>query len=195
MKKTLFLLVFALSAVKILAAEAAVKPAAETTTAKPAQETRIVYDVYKHMNNSNDIFLGIGGLSLGVGAGVLANAGNNHSMQGMGLENVIWGLAEGGFYIFNKNFGTREEDEKKAREQFVSQSGWHAVMDLGLILTGGCLAVFGNDYIKGHGMGIMIEAAMLVVLDGANFFIASNPQDVKDWGAGMSYNFKFASSR
>jgi len=33
---------------------------------------------------------------------------------------------------------------------------------------------------------------MLATYDGINFFIASNPKDVKDWGAGVGFNIRLA---
>ncbi len=193
MKKMIFLLVFAFMCAGVFAAEAAPvsTPAASTPTAQ-AEETLIVYDVYKHIDTASNIFLGIGGLSLGIGTGIMANAGNNQLSFGIGVQTLVWGAVETCLFLYDKNFIKQEEDEKKAIQQFKDRSGLHAIFDLAYIVAGGCLALFGDDSIKGHGMGIMIQGGILAAYDGVNFFIASNPEDVKDWGAGVKYNIKFA---
>jgi hypothetical protein len=156
------------------------------------EKTIIVYDVYKHMETSSHIFLGIGGLSLGVGAALAASANGNQIVLGAGLQSVFWGAAETGLYLFDKNYGEKELNEKKATEKFAEMSKWHAIFDLAIMTAGGCLAIFGNDSMKGHGIGIMMQGAMLATYDGINFFIASNPKDIKDWGAGIGWNIRIA---
>jgi hypothetical protein len=193
MKKTALILALFFMCGCLLGADAVAQPVPGTKTAKPAEEETIIsYDVYKHMENSSDIFLGIAGLSLGMGAGLIANAGNNPTTLGIGVENLTWGLVEACFFLYDRNFVDKISDEKKAREEYVKMSGWHAIFDLGYIAAGGCIALFGDKYLKGHGLGIVVQGMMLSVYDGINFFIASNPEDVKDWGAGVKYNIQIA---
>lgn len=185
-------------------AEDAALPAETTPTAEPAastapaageeqkEKTIIVYDVYKHMENSSAIFLGIGGISFAIGAAMSTVAHENAIMLGAGISSVAWGAAETGIYLLNRNFGQKELDPEKARAQYADMSGLHAIIDLAVMAGGGCMAIFGNDFVKGVGMSMLIEGAMLAAYDGINFFIASNPQDVKDWGAGVGYNIHFA---
>jgi hypothetical protein len=174
-------------------AAASVDNAANTAEASaPQEKTIIVYDVYKHMENSNNIFLGIGGLSIGMGVAIASTAHNNATALGMGIQSVIWGGAETGLYLLDKNFGQKELNAEKARLKYAEMSGWHSVIDLAVIAGGCCLTVFGNNDIKGYGIGMMIQGAMLATYDGINFFIASNPKDVKDWGAGVGFNLRLA---
>ncbi|MCX7698434.1 MAG: hypothetical protein N2114_03085, partial [Candidatus Goldbacteria bacterium] len=65
---------------------------------KEADEYIIVYDVFKHKETASNIYLGIAGLSLGIGTGILANAGNNEFLFGVGVQNIIWGLGEACVY-------------------------------------------------------------------------------------------------
>jgi hypothetical protein len=172
---------------------AAVDTAGNTAVAEVQKEkTVIVYDVYKHMETSNNVFLGISGLSIAMGVGLATTAHKNTIQLGSGIGSVIWGGAETGLYLFNKNFGVKEPDPEKARRNFAEMSGWHSVIDLAIMVGGGCLTMFGNDSIKGYGIAAMVEGAMLATYDGINFFIANNPKDVKNWGAGVGYNLKFA---
>ena len=193
MRKTALALVFLLLCGSLLADDTATQPVPGTQTAKPAkEETFVVYDVYKHMQNSSDIFLGISGLSLGMGMGLIANAGDNKTTMGIGVENLAWGAVEGGLYLYDRNFVDKSSDEKIAREIYVRTSGLHALFDIGYIVAGGCIALFGDRDLKGHGLGIIMQGTMLTIYDGINFFIASNPQDVKDWNAGIKYNIRIA---
>lgn len=198
MKRISLIMVLLLLCGCLLGDDTAARPVAATQTAAPQAaatpiiETKIVYDVYKHMDNSSHIFLGIAGLSLGMGAGLIANAGNNTTTMGIGIENVTWGAVEAALFLYDTNFVEKISDEKKAREAYVKMSELHAIYDLGYIVAGGCIALFGDNSLKGHGLGIMMQGAILSIYDGVNFFIASNPQDVKAWGAGIKYNIQLA---
>jgi len=158
----------------------------------PAEKTIIYYDVYKHIENSSHVFLGIGGLSLGIGTSMAAVAGGNALTLGAGLQTGIWGAAQTALYLWDRNFGEREKDPEKARQKYADMSGLHAMIHLAVMAAGGGLAIFGNETIKGHGIGIMIQGAMLAAYNSVNFFIASNPGDVKDWGAGVIYRMELA---
>jgi hypothetical protein len=194
MKKLFIVLMILAFTCPVWAADAEASPVAEAAKPVVQKETTIlVYDVYKHMETSSHVFLGIGGLSLGIGIATAATAGSNQIALGTGLQMGIWGAAETALYLLDKNFSVKEKDPETARIKFAEASGWHAILDLAFMVGGGCMAIFGNDTIKGHGMGIMIQGAMLAAYDGINFFVASNPQDVKDWGAGVGYNVRFAS--
>jgi hypothetical protein len=172
---------------------AAVDTAGNTAAAVVQKEkTTVVYDVYRHMETSNNVFLGISGLSIALGVGLATTAHRNAIQLGSGIGSVIWGGAETGLFLLDKNFGLKELDPEKARQKFAEMSGWHSVIDLALMVGGGCLTIFGNNDIKGYGIATMMEGAMLATYDSINFFIASNPKDVKDWGAGLGYNIKLA---
>jgi hypothetical protein len=194
MKKILFIAAILSIAGSMLAAETPApvtvaaktdQPAASaaTKTAKTEGESVLVYDVYKHMETASDVFLGIGGLSIGVGVGIIANSDGNSTSMGIGVENLCWGLVETGLNLYERNFVQKESDETKAREGFASMSGWHVAFDLAAMVAGGVMAVTGDKTLSGHGMGIMIQGGILAIFDSVNFFIAGNPEDIRDWGA------------
>jgi hypothetical protein len=142
----------------------------------------IVYDVFKHKETASNIYLGIAGLSLGMGTGILANAGNNDFLFGLGVQNIIWGIAEGCVYIYDKNWGYKETDEEKARQEIISNSAMHLIFDGIAIAAGGLMLGLGDDMIKGHGTGILIQGLILTIFDFSNFFIANNPETVSARG-------------
>lgn len=147
------------------------------------EEHIIVYDVFKHKDTAGNIYLGIAGLSLGVGTGILANAGNNQFLFGLGVQNIIWGLGEGCVYIYDKNWGYKETDEEKARQDLISNSVLHLIFDGVAIVAGSLMLGFGDETIKGLGAGILIQGLILTLFDFSNFFIASNPETVSKRGA------------
>ncbi len=150
---------------------------------KENEEYIIVYDVFKHKETASNIYLGIAGLSLGMGSGILANAGNNQFLFGLGVQNIVWGLAEACVYIYDKNWAYKETDEEKARQELISNSTLHLVFDGIAMATGSLMLAFGDEAIKGHGAGILIQGLILAFFDFSNFFIASNPETVSSKGA------------
>lgn len=149
---------------------------------KESEEYIIVYDVFKHKDTASNIYLGIAGLSLGIGAGILANAGNNQFLFGLGVQNIIWGLGEGCVYLYDKNWGYKETDEEKARQEFISNSAIHLIFDGIAMAIGGLMLGLGDESIKGHGTGILIQGLILTFFDFSNFFIANNPETVSKKG-------------
>lgn len=149
---------------------------------KESEEYIIVYDVFKHKDIASNIYLGIAGLSLGIGAGILANSGSNQFLLGLSVQNIIWGLIEGCVYLYDKNWGYKETDEEKARKKFISNSAIHLIFDGITMAIGGLMLGLGNESIKGHGTGIIIQGLILSIFDFSNFFIANNPETVsKKW--------------
>ncbi|HPD18578.1 MAG TPA: hypothetical protein PLF61_02820 [Candidatus Goldiibacteriota bacterium] len=146
------------------------------------EEYIIVYDVFKHKETASYIYLGIAGLSLGMGTGILANAGNNQFLFGLAVQNIVWGIGEGCAYLYEKNWAYKEPDEEKARQEFVSSSAFHLIFDGVAIVAGGLMLGFGDESIKGHGTGILIQGLILSLFDFSNFFIAKNPETVNARG-------------
>ncbi|MCX8092581.1 MAG: hypothetical protein N3E50_00260 [Candidatus Goldbacteria bacterium] len=149
---------------------------------KEADEYIIVYDVFKHKETASNIYLGIAGLSLGIGTGILANAGNNEFLFGVGVQNIIWGLGEACIYIYDKNWAYKETDEEKARQELITTSTTHLIFDGIAVATGGLMLALGDNAIKGHGTGILIQGLILSIFDFSNLFIASNPETVSSRG-------------
>lgn len=192
MKKIIIVLILLFVAGSVWANDV-IDTAANTGAAVVQKEkTIIVYDVYRHMETSSNVFLGIGGLSIGMGIILLTNSNGDAIVFGSGFQSVLWGAAETGLYLLDKNFGEKVKDPNTAREKYAEMCGWNAVFDLALIVGGGCMAILGNNSIKGHGIGIMMQGAMLATFNSINFFIASNPDDIKDWGAGVKYNIQLS---
>ena len=149
---------------------------------KDGEEYIIVYDVFKHKETASNIYLGIAGLSLGMGAGILANAGNNQFLFGLGVQNIIWGIGEACIYLYDKNWGYKESDDEKARQELISSSTMHLIFDGIAIIVGGLMLGLGDESMKGHGTGILIQGLILTFFDFSNFFIASNPETVSKRG-------------
>ena len=147
------------------------------------EETIIVYDVFKHRNNSENIFLGIGGVSLGTGIAVAASAGMNEINRNIGIQLAAWGIVETGFAIFEKNRDNKETDPEKARQAIIDSSGFRLWVDLGIFTAGAMMVIWGDTPFKGHGAGLMINSAVLAIFDGVNIAVASNPEGVRDWGS------------
>jgi len=156
MKKTIVIIMFLLissfawaagaeeTAGNTAPAAAAVDNAANTVeAAAPKEKTIIVYDVYKHMENSNNIFLGISGLSIAMGVGLASTAHSYATQLGSGIGLTIWGGAETGLYLLEKNFGEKELNAEKARLKYAEMSGWHSIIDLAVMVGGGCLTILG----------------------------------------------------
>jgi hypothetical protein len=146
------------------------------------EEYIVVYDVFKHKETAGYIYLGIAGLSLGMGTGILANAGDNHFLFGLAVQNIVWGIGEGCAYIYEKNWAHKETNEEKARQEFVSSSLYHLIFDGIAIVAGGLMLGLGDESIKGHGTGILIQGLILSIFDFSNFFIANNPETVSARG-------------
>ena len=147
-----------------------------------SEEYIIVYDVFKHKETASNIYLGIAGLSFGMGAGILANAGNNQFLFGLGVQNIIWGIGEACIYLYDKNWGYKETDEEKARQELISSSATHLIFNGIAVIVGGLMLGLGDESMKGHGTGILIQGLILTFFDFSNFFIASNPETVSKRG-------------
>lgn len=146
------------------------------------EEYIIVYDVFKHKETMSHIYLGISGLSLGIGSLLMANSNNNQFLFGLAIQNILWGLCEAGIYIYDKNWGYKETDPEKARQEIITTLSRNLIFDIAAIITGGILLGIGDNFLKGHGTGILIQGMILAIYDFSNFFIASNPETVSTKG-------------
>lgn len=147
------------------------------------EETIIVYDVFKHRNNSENSFLAIGGGSLAAGIITAASSGTNEISRNIGIQLAAWGIAETAVAIFDKNRDNKERDPEKARLEIVDFSQFRLWVDLGIFAAGTCMVIWGDTPYKGHGAGLMINSAVLAMFDSINLVVASNPEDVRDWGS------------
>lgn len=143
----------------------------------------IVYDVFKHRNNSESAFLAIGGVSLGTGIAVAVAAGTNEINRHLGIQLASWGMVETAVAIFDKNRDNKERDPEKARQEIVDFSGMRLWFDLAVFAAGACMVIWGDTPYKGHGAGLMINSAVLSIFDGVNLAVASDPGGVRDWGS------------
>lgn len=147
------------------------------------EETIIVYDVFKHRNNSENAFLAIGGGSLAAGIITAASAGPNEISRNIGIQLAAWGIAETAVAIFDKNRDNKEKNPEKARLEIVDFSQFRLWIDLGVFTAGTCMVIWGDAPFKGHGAGLMINSAVLAIFDSINLVVASNPEGVRDWGS------------
>jgi len=180
MRKFICLLVIIILSAPVFGSEGAEAAAAE----KPEPIEYIVYDVHKHIDNSDNILLALGGLSIGAGAGILANS--NPLTVGIGIQSILWGMGETAFGVYKKNWAVSESDDEKARTLLVEAAGKHILIDLAFVAAGSLMLILGDEALKGHGAGIMIHGTALAILNTVNFVIASNPGEVRGWGAGIN---------
>ncbi len=150
---------------------------------EPAEKVIIVYDVFKHRNNSENAFLAIGGVSLGTGIAVAAAAGANEINRNVGIQMASWGIVETAIAIFDKNRDNKQRDPEKARQEIIDFAGFRLWLELAVFTAGTCMVVWGDMPYKGHGAGLMINSAVLAIFDGVNLAVASDPGGVRDWGS------------
>ena len=149
-------------------------------------ETEIVYDVFIHKETAGNVYMAIGGVSIATGIGIVVN-GNTLS-RGIGYQNIIWGIVETGFSLYNKNWAEREVDEETAKKKLEKESQEHLWIDLALVAIGSAFTIFGNEDIRGHGFGMMIQGTILALYDTVNLVIVRNPERVKDWKVDSGWN-------
>lgn len=104
--------------------------------------------------------------------------GNERMTKSLGIQNTIWGAAEIGAAMWVKGLieGKKESefDKEKFKQKFQEILGFKFFIDLGIIGIGSAMYMLGNDEIKGHGAGIIIQGFSLSVFDGINFLVSKN---------------------
>ncbi len=145
-------------------------------TVKITIENKTVYDVLAHTDLASNILLSWGTIS--TGTGILLMDSNDRMVKSSGIQNTIWGAAEIGGAMWVKGLieGKRESgfDEEKFKQKFQEISGFKFFIDLGLIGIGSTMYMLGNEEIKGHGAGIIIQGFSLAIFDGINFLVSKN---------------------
>ena len=166
-------MIFAILVISVFALPVA---AEENKVAGEEEETIIVYDVLKHKETAGNVYMAIGGASIGVGIGVLMNS--NDFTRGIGMQNVGWGIVQTGLAIYDKNWAEKETDEEKAKKSLKEDSLNHLWMDLAFMAAGAALLFVNDEHVQGHGMGIIIHSMLLAAYDFVNLMIVSNPEKI-----------------
>jgi hypothetical protein len=134
-----------------------------------------VYDVYEQEDIASNVLMGWGGISLVTGAVMLLD-GNEFS-RGLGFQNIIWGAGETGFGFWEKN---TVNARKSALDEFKEKSNLQSMLitktwiDVGLMAVGAAMLSFGNESVRGHGSGLLIQGFFLFSFDGINYIMSRN---------------------
>ena len=187
MKKILAIILVIFLCAPVFAGEMGEEPE-EMQEQESKKREIIVYDVGKHMENSTNILLAIGGLSFASGIVVAMTSGPDVTSLGIGVQLISWGLVETGFGVYDKNWGTRKKDDEVQRKKFEEMSRNHLIFDLCCMAAGGVLLFINDPAVRGHGLGIMINSLVLSLYDTVNFMIAKDPEKLKELQA-SDYNF------
>jgi hypothetical protein len=137
-----------------------------------------VYDVYEQEDIASNVLIGWGGISFVSGAVMLLD-GNEFS-RGLGIQNVIWGAGEAGFGLWEKNtVNTRKStlDEFKEKTNLQSMLITKTWIDVGLMAVGAAMLTFGNESVRGHGSGLLVQGFFLFSFDGINYIMSRNLSD------------------
>ncbi len=145
-------------------------------TVKITIENKTVYDISAHADFAGNILLFWGLISTGTGILLINN--NDELLKSLGIQNAIWGVAETGAAMWAKGLieGKKESgyDEQKEMQRFQDFLGLKFFFDLGFIGLGSAMYILGNEQIKGHGAGILIQGFSLAIFDGVNFIVSKN---------------------
>lgn len=151
-------------------------PGVAKTTVKITIENKTVYDVIGHIDLASNILLSWGALS--TGTGILLMTSSDNLLKSLGMQNTIWGAAEIGAAMWVKGLieGKKESgfDEQKEKQRFQDFLGLKFFIDLGMVGVGSAMYIMGNEQIKGHGAGILIQGFSLALFDGINYLISKN---------------------
>ena len=131
------------------------------------------YDPLRHQKRAMNVLLGWSGASVIAGSAMLFN--ESRTIRDFGIQNMAWGVIDGGIALFarrsildkwDSNISFQEE-KRNFRKLLLINS----LLDIAYVGVGTALAAYGRDKLKGHGYGIIIQGAFLLLFDGINLLL------------------------
>lgn len=136
----------------------------------------VLQDGYKpllHQRNANRVLGSWSVLSMGAGAYQLFSP--NPLIKAMGMQNLIWGMVDGGIALYGShqlsNTDWSSKNLQQEREKFRKILLINTLLDVGYLALGFGLANAANAKWHGHGQGILIQGGFLLLFDGINYVL------------------------
>ena len=147
--------------------------ASHTNFAHGNSEESKEYNVLRHQERAMNVLLGWSGASVIAGSAMLLHESSN--ISDMGIQNVAWGVIDGGIALYARRSILRkrssiisvQEEKRSFRKLLLINS----LLDAAYVGVGTALAASGRDNLKGHGYGIIIQGAFLLLFDGINLLL------------------------
>jgi hypothetical protein len=131
------------------------------------------YDVLRHQKGAMNVLLGWSGASVIAGSAMLFH--ESRTIRDLGIQNVAWGVIDGGIALYARRSITRKRGSgisvQKERNSFRKLLLINSLLDVAYVGVGTALAASGRDNLKGHGYGIIVQGAFLLLFDGVNLLL------------------------
>jgi hypothetical protein len=131
------------------------------------------YDVLRHQERAMNVLLGWSGVSVIAGSAMLFH--ESHITRDFGIQNIAWGIIDGGIAIYarysisgktSSNISVREEKRSFRRLLLIN-----SLLDIAYVGVGTALVASGRDGLRGHGYGVIVQGAFLLLFDGINLLL------------------------
>ena len=131
------------------------------------------YDPLRHQKRAMNVLLGWSGASVIAGSAMLFN--DSRTIRDFGIQNIAWGVIDGGIALYarrsildkwDSNISFQEE-KRNFRKLLLINS----LLDIAYVGIGTAMAASGRDKLKGHGYGIIVQGAFLLLFDGINLLL------------------------
>ena len=147
--------------------------ASQASFARGNSEESREYDVLRHQKRAMNVLLGWSGASAIAGSAMLFH--ESRTIRDFGIQNVAWGVIDGGIALYARRSITRrrgsgisvQEEKSNFRKLLLINS----LLDVAYLGVGTALAASGRDNLKGHGYGIIVQGAFLLLFDGINLLL------------------------
>jgi hypothetical protein len=128
------------------------------------------YDVLGHQERAMNILLGWSGASIITGSAMLFH--KSRTIRDFGIQNIAWGVIDGGIALYARRSisGKRGSSISVQREKqnFRMLLLVNSLLDIVYVGVGTALAASRRDRLKGHGYGVIVQGAFLLLFDGIN---------------------------
>jgi hypothetical protein len=131
------------------------------------------YDVLRHQKCAMNTLLGWGGVSIITGPAMLFH--DSFTIENMGIQNIAWGVIDTGIALYARHSisgkGSSSISVQKEKQNFRKLLLVNSFLDIAYVGVGAAISASGKDKLKGHGYGIIIQGAFLLLFDGINFLL------------------------
>jgi len=131
------------------------------------------YDVLKHQKKAMNTLLGWSGSSVIAGSAMLFY--DSTIIRDIGIQNIAWGAIDAGIALYARHSisgkGSSSISVQKEKQNFRKLLLVNSFLDIVYVGVGAAMSASGKDKLKGHGYGIIIQGAFLLLFDGINFLL------------------------
>lgn len=131
------------------------------------------YDVLRHQERAMNVLLGWSGASVMAGSTMLFH--DSITIRDMGIQNMAWGVIDAGIALYARHSISSKMisdiSVQKEKQNFRKLLLVNSLLDIVYVGIGTAMTASGKEKLKGHGYGIIIQGAFLLIFDGINFFL------------------------